>query len=163
MVHSLHVSFEFSRPLGKDISTVDPPGDNNVRMMIVVDHQTNGTVMTGAQIVEDDLVANLSWRNLENSKRFTVLMDKIFVLPIGPMIKGGDATVSNYSVGSSMTGVFKFNKEFKTPLKMNTSGTTDLVGVMTENSFHIMVGHDAIGATQPEVFISYNARIRFTD
>ncbi len=50
-----------------------------VRMMVVQDKQCNGAVFTTAQLLQ--IATNfLSYRNLENSKRFKVWLDKRYVL-----------------------------------------------------------------------------------
>lgn len=51
------------------------------RILLVLDKQANGSTMTAAQCLENTSVGNVdAMRNLDNRKRFVILMDKRFVL-----------------------------------------------------------------------------------
>lgn len=134
-----------------------PLSDIYCRIAIVWDKQTNGAAFDPDDVFEttstDPLFAR---RKLENSKRFTVLYDKNLVLRrTETALAVGNSNTFSYGVRVTP---FTFNKFFKRPIKVNTNGTTKTIGVMTDNSIHVIaVSTAGSAATQ----ITYNTRIRF--
>lgn len=133
-----------------------PSGPSYARVVLYWDTQTNGAEAVATQIMDaggsDDFLA---FRNLQYSKRFIVLKDKVIKVTPQLMNEGG---VNSFAEG---TGVqfFKFNKTFKKPIKVRCSGTTANVSSVTDNNLGMAaVTYDG-GA---DLFIAYQARIRFS-
>lgn len=137
---------------------VSPKTDVICRVAVVLDKQTNA-----AQLNAEDVFLSIgsnedhqSFRNLQFSKRFTVLKDKWFRIPLGQM------TVNEGSVDAFANGGYKsldFRWDFKFPkgINVNTKATTAVVGAVTDNSIHV------IGvASNTSALLTYESRVRFT-
>lgn len=57
-------------------------GDANVRVVLVLDKQTNGALYTAGSLFHDTAHTFYTHFNVENNQRFTILYDKVFRLPI---------------------------------------------------------------------------------
>lgn len=152
-IHSCHVKGFFS--IAATESQTAPIADQVARIALVWDTQTNG-----AQLNAEDVFLTVtagqdinSWRNLQFSKRFIVLKDKIVKIHVPSTNEGGPNLFSNGFIQVP----FKINKTFKTPIKIRCSGTTAAIASITDNSLHF------IGtATGPQVLMTYASRCRFT-
>lgn len=98
-----------------------------IRMMVVQDKQANGADFTSAELLQ---VSNnfLSYRNLENSKRFRVFVDKRFVLD------------SRMQLAAATTG--PITKYFSESIKLNDmvfeySGTDGLITELKSNNLGV--------------------------
>lgn len=137
-------------------SQTGPVTPVRARIILYWDTQTNGAEATATNIMvggKDEDV--LSFRNLQNSKRFIVLKDKTYVLRGQQMNEGAS---NLFAVGAVMVP-FKFNKSFKKPIKVRCTGTTANVSAVSDNSIGIAAVRDDDAYLSPS--IEYQARVRF--
>ncbi len=132
--------------------------DVDWRVLLVWDMQTNGTVITAADVIDetgavDDVIA---YRNLQNSSRFIVLGDTGRRVFKTPNIATGNAATFNQPETRFQ---FSFNKTFTKPIKVRTDGVTAVVGSITDNSFALI----GITSVSSSVGISYETRMRFSE
>lgn len=86
-------------------SAGSPPNDLIVRLCLVLDKFTNGTQLTATDVMDNSVTAQyLAFRKLEHSKRFTVLWDKTFRLP---MISATNEGAINLFANGSVRVPFK--------------------------------------------------------
>ena len=127
-----------------------PGAAERIRLIMYVDKQTNGATATQAGILESTNYD--SYRNLANSGRFTILMDKFITLNY--------ATLSHFAVNSfsmaQVTKQFSFSKKCSIPLEFDNT-----VGAITElrsNNIGILImSEGGSGALLSQV------RLRFSD
>ncbi len=154
-IHSVHIRGFIDVPVVEGATA--PVGDILARLAMVWDTQTNG-----AQLNAEDVYLGVgagedvnSFRNLQNSKRFIVLKEKMLRLP------RANAQMNEGSINLFANGDLKihftFNKKFNTPIKVRCSGTTAAIASVTDNSIHL------IGtATATALKLTYESRVRFT-
>ncbi len=133
-----------------------PLPEQYARFCVVLDKQTNGAQLAANLVMKEDALTDdhFAFRNLQHSRRFTILMDKtIIVRHIGQMV-----VAANQYACPIKRLPFKYHHVFNPPLKINTKGTTAVIASMTENSLH-MIG--ITNATTPTIALSYQVRIRF--
>ncbi len=153
-ITSLHMRGEVILTLQESNAT--PISAVTCRVVIVHDTQTNGAELTATDVMDAGQTdSHLAFRNLQNTKRFRILMDKVMVLRPGLMNEGA---VNLFASGQTRIG-FKFNRTFKKPIKVLCKGTTAVVASITDNSFHV-IGISSTASGAP--LLSYQARIRFT-
>lgn len=118
-----------------------------VRIIVYQDKQTNGAAATVALLLE---AANIfSFRNLENSGRFNILMDKKMTINA----QGATGTSS-----SAATKPWSLYKSCNIPIEFDASASTGVITTMRSNNVGVMVISDD-GRAQ----IEYRARVRFSD
>lgn len=120
-----------------------------VRLVLLTDHQTNGTAATFADIYENTDIN--TFRKLENSKRFTVLKEKVVKLS-APVFYNGAA-----SEACAASQRFKIN--VKCNMEIDYNAATGLIGTRTQNN--LVLAAVKYGAVTPT--ISYDARVRYYD
>ncbi len=138
-------------------SSTVPFGDQRGRFCIVLDKQTNGTEIVATEVMEtsgtDD---TLAFRELNNSKRFTVLKDVTWNL------KNSYANMNEGSINLFANGEvsqqFNYYIKFKKPIRVHSSGVSGTVTSIFDNSLSVIGIANGSTAT-----LSYQARIRFTD
>lgn len=149
----LHVAPQIAQT-GADSSCV-------VRVVLVLDTQTNSAQMTGAQLFNDAIGALStlqSFQNPNNFGRFRVLKDKQFSFT--NMNIAGSPT-SGDVVQSGMNKPFKFSYVFPQGLKVrfnNTNGGT--VADIIDNSLHLVAATDN-GAIAPAIM--YYSRVCYKE
>lgn len=152
-IRSVHIRGIVKRVAGE--SGAAPVADEFARVALVWDTQTNGAQLTATDVFDGGQTDDyLAFRNLQYSKRFIVLKDKSFLLKIPGLNEGA----SNLFATGEVKVPFKWNINFKKPIKVRCSGTTAVVGSITDNSLHV-VGV----ATSTSCQLDYQSRIRFTD
>lgn len=121
-----------------------------VRVIIFIDKQSNGTLPELGEILDGGDFIN-AFRNLDNTKRFVFLKDKVYSV-------GNTGGTSSNALGGCVK--WRFNKQWKVPLRVNytganTDGESD--GVQDNNVWMLVIGSDAL--------VTYNVstRTRFTD
>ncbi len=139
-------------------SSLGPFGDALVRIALVLDTQTNATQLS-AETVFTGTSAISAFRDLQNIKRFKVLKEKMILLPITQANMNEGAV--NLFANGGVKRMFKINHIFNTPLIVNTSGTTNVVGVITDNSLHIIATQESASIQDDQVKLTYNSRVRF--
>ncbi len=152
-INSLHIRFQITTVQSESITA--PFDDMHCRVCVVWDTQTNGAQLTATDVMDGGQTLDvLSFRNLQFSKRFRVLMDKTVILTRNNQTNEG--AINLFATGARKLQ-WKFNKTFSTPVRVICSGTTGVVGSVTDNSFHV------IGvATSTAVNLEFQARIRFS-
>lgn len=132
-------------------------GTTTVRVVIVHDTQTNGAELAATSVMDGGQTPDhLSFRNLQFTKRFRILMDKtITIRPVGLASEGAANT---FGSGNNQI-VWKFNRTFKKPIKVTCSGTSAAVASITDNSIHVIGVANSVSVTPS---LTYQARIRFT-
>lgn len=138
-----------------------PQGDFPVRIIMVHDKQTNGAALNAEDVmvlsgVGDDVN---TFRNLQFVKRFQILREKTLVLKRTNAVNEG--AVNSFASGACVQN-FKMSYKFKKDngLQVNMSGTTGVIGNVTDNSVHmIAVTNISGGGDGPR--IKYQFRTRF--
>lgn len=137
-----------------------PELDIIVTLALIQDAQTNASLFN-----PDDVfltvgapAAPFSFRNLNFTQRFPYAKRKVLRLPTSQ----GNTTVVGATptfVGGAIRVPFELSVYLKKPIKVQTSGTTDTVASIVDNSLHFIgvVNSTARGTTT----ITYNSRIRF--
>lgn len=128
---------------------VDPNGGVRqlVRWMVVMDRQANGAAPTLAQILNVNTPYGL--RNLENRKRFKIILDNVKYL--APLNQEGDGCY--YHV------YFKFRKPLIVEYNAGNAGT---VADIVSNSLYMFSVGDQAAGNGDAVLASY-CRLRYTD
>lgn len=142
--------------LRKKQETVDtaPDTGNFCWVAMILDTQTNGLELNSEDVFTNtngQAVYNYPMRNLNFGTRFRILKFKKFVMH-SPSQYG--ASGSSWQGG--MFRHFKMFKKLKLPVNFNGGTTSDVANVM-DNSIHLV----AANSYGTDVYISYNARIRF--
>lgn len=134
-----------------------PQGPAYTRVVVYWDTQTNAAEATATDIMDAGGTSDsLAFRNLQNSKRFVVLYDKTVKVTPTEMNEGA----ANLFAQSPAVTFWKFNKNFKKPIKVRCSGTTANVSSVTDNNIGIaFCSFSSDGASLPS--IQYQSRIRF--
>jgi len=136
---------------------VSQPGSAVIRFMLVLDTQTNGQQLNAEDVLEVPTTAiePLAMHNLSWSQRFRVLWDRTWSFE--PRGLAFINAVNQYTTNSKRN--FSFTKKLN--LVVNYSGTTGVIGSVTDNSLHVVCflddGASGVGS------VSYVARVRFTD
>ncbi len=146
----------FKGVYNNNLATALADTKQGVRIIIVVDKQTNGTAVTVADYLEDITEFNgyNSFRNLSNSGRFNVLMDKRFNIVIPAVAQTAAGTFSTYVTNYK----WEFNKRINIPIEF--SGTTGAIGEIRSNNIAIFaIAHDTTNLPQ----VGYTCRVRFSD
>lgn len=150
-IESVHVRghFELAAAEGAGV----PASMIECRVIVYWDTQTNGAEATATDIMDAGGTTDiLAFRNLQNSKRFKVLYDKVCLLKPHALNEGA---VNSFANGAVIQR-FEFNKQFKKPIIVNCTGTTSSVASVSDNN----IGIAAIG-TSSNATIAYQARVRF--
>lgn len=125
------------------------PSSDLVRIIVGIDMQANGA-MTAATDVLVSATASLSHRNLDQTQRFKILMDKYYTLNVASQ----NAATSN---ATSYRFVQKFFS-FKEPIQVAYNGTTGDIGEVRSNNLFIIICDD-LGFCSNKL----QTRIRYSD
>ncbi len=124
---------------------------NRIRVIMYKDKQTNGTAVAAVtEILETASVD--SFRNLSNSGRFDILMDKTFVL---------NFTAGNGTGMAEMAKGFQYFKRCNIPIEFDNSATTGVIATQRTNNIGLMTVAD--GTSTPAALVGYNCRLRYSD
>lgn len=111
-----------------------------VRMLLVLDKQTNSAQMTGAQLMRDagNAYTTLnSYQNPDNFGRFQVLKDKRIAIS-NPNLSGSPTTADMVQQG--IIRPFKFSYRFKKPLEVRFNATNGgTVADIVDHSLHFLI------------------------
>ncbi len=154
-VNSLHIRGNVSYSLEE--SSAAPASDVICRICLVWDTQTNGAQLTASEVMDGGQTRDwLAFRNLQWSKRFRILFDKTFRIPVASAVTN-EGAVNLFANGSLWTQPFSYNHRFKKPVKVICKGTTAVVASIIDNTFHV------IGvATSVNASLHYQSRCRFS-
>lgn len=129
-----------------------PNSGDNIRLILFIDKQCNGA---GAAVI--DILETLSWqsfRNLANSDRFDILMDKQYDMAYLTQSQNASDDLFGQS-GFSKNRFFDIDN-LNIPIEFD--GTDGLIGEITSNNISIMVITQA-----GKCNIISTVRVRFTD
>lgn len=132
-----------------------------VRILLVMDKQTNAAQMTAAQLLRDASGASTtisSYQNPDNFGRFRVLKDKM--ISIADLNLAGSPTAGDVIQGSFMR-TFKMSYRFKKPVEVHFNATNGgTVADIVDNSLHLIIGASTV-AFVPSV--AYYTRVSFKE
>lgn len=132
----------------------------SIRLILVMDQQTNASQMTSAQLINDadSATANLSaFQNPNNFGRFRVLKEKRLVL--GNPSAFNDAATTGAQFGLKVN--WKMSINFKTPVEVHFNATNGgTVADIVDNSFHVLCGCDSTALTPA---LNYYARVCYKE
>lgn len=149
------INWRYTLSLPETSGVANPSPAEKLRLIFYVDKQCNGATALAADILETAIGATAvnSFRNLANSGRFLILMDKTVAINYAAMA-GDSATVDKVS----QAGVLRhgtFYKSCSIPLEFNST-----LGVLTEtrsNNLGVMVvGQNGTGG------LTSSLRLRFS-
>ncbi len=135
--------------LGASAST--GPLADPVTVYMILDKQANGAQATWADVF--DTAHPLSFRNLANKDRFTVLGTKRFVMQT--LAGGGDIGASN-SNWTNNAKFYSMHWQGKIPVEFNNT-TGAITEVRSKNVFLLFISETGTASTL------YKTRVRFTD
>ncbi len=124
---------------------------DHVKLFLVQDTQTNGSLMTAVQLLETDNYA--SFRNLANSGRFKILYSKSFNL----VSKSGAGDTANVIFGEDIRTI-NCNVRCNIPIEYDNSAATGVVTSVRSNNLY-WVSQSKSGFCE----IHGNARVRYED
>jgi len=129
--------------VNKGPETAQTTGDEatTLRIMLVMDQQTNAAQMTGAQLMQDASATATTintFQNPNNFGRFRVLKDKRITIFNANM--AGEVAAANV-IKEGLKANFKFKIRFRTPIDVHFNATNGgTVADIVDNSFHIVCG-----------------------
>jgi len=116
---------------------------SSIRVLLVVDKQTNAAAMTAAQLMAPDASTNMSvasFQNTDNFGRFQVLKDKRFVITNANLV--GSPTAGDVAQ-QGMVKLFKINYTFRKPLTAHFNATNGgTIADIVDNSLHVVAACD---------------------
>jgi len=124
---------------------------NMIRIMVVMDTQTNGAAYTGAQLLQQFFV--YGYRNIENTQRLKVLYDKVIVL-------------NNVSINTAATTILAVNRFVKwyhkcnIPIDYDSTANTGALATIRSNNISILY---CPSSTTDSIDIFGYARVRYTE
>lgn len=132
-----------------------------IRLMLVMDKQSNAAQMTGAQLMNDGGAAQTtlnSFQNPNNFGRFRVLKERRFT--VGDLNLVGSPTTADV-VQAGQVYKWKMNMTFKKPVQVNFNATNGgTVADLIDNSLHIVVATSS-AAYVPAII--YYSRVAFKE
>lgn len=137
--------------LGPTADQADGISARVVRVLVVLDKQTNGVQLNSEDVLADSAgVDVLSMVNLQHSRRFRILWDRTFVLQPATAQTDGANTASIAHEGK----YFSIVKNLNIPVTFD--GTTDDIANITDNSLHVIAIANGGAPT-----LAYQSRVRF--
>lgn len=155
LIKNISINFQL-KSISKEEQIAPETRQAQVRIILFVDHNTNGAQAGGALLMEAGGIT--SQYNLENVGRFTVLEDKTVTIVQTILIGQG---ANNFSA-SSTNKLFHMGFNFSPYLKIRykTDNTSGQISGVTDNSIHLIAVHNSNGFL---LTLDYDARIRFLD
>ncbi len=152
-INSAHIRGQVTQPIQEAQGA--PVGDSVVRILMVLDTQTNKTEMTATDCMDNSGTGDwMGFRNLSNTSRFKVLKD--MTIRLETSLNAQNEGAVNAFTTSGLVQPFVINYKFKTPLKVICPLTTAIVGAISDNSIHIVCCSSNASNT-----IEYQSRVRF--
>jgi len=154
-IHSIHLKGFFHQET-QDQSIVQE--DFIVRLVLVLDKQTNNVQLSGSDVFKSPITPQETnaFRNLQFSKRFTVLKDKRIRISSPEAIYKGDTMMVNQA---GVNVPFVVNHTFRNGLDVLCTGSTAQISSIMDNSLHVLCLTEV---AQVGLNLFYNARVRFT-
>lgn len=157
MITKLKLRGHIQCPAQSNQTVADAP--TKVRIILVLDKQTNSAQMTGTQLMQT--VTNTencvnSFQNIDNFGRFIVLKDKVITME-SPTISYDGTNVEQ----SGLIRNFKIDINFKKPVKVRFNATNGgTIADIVDNSLH-MVAVSSNTDLAPN--ICYNCRVCYKE
>lgn len=140
--------------------------DNLIRVVLYLDKQSNGAAAEVAQILNlsNDIPPLVAHPNLENSQRFVILKDSLFVVPVRAAQRTRGTTVddvvtTNNTANIQGSTIRRMKKRLSLPITFS-DGAVSMTSVKTNNLGLLLVSTDG-GVEATTVGIS--GRIRYSD
>lgn len=133
---------------------------NQVRLILVMDKQTNGAQLNGEDVIESGTKASepciQEFQNPKFFGRFRVMWDRTYTRPNSGTSYDGTNIEAN-----GCHQKFKINKKFKKPLLVHFNATNGgTVADIVDNSFHFLAGRYATAASAT---LYYKSRVSFCE
>ncbi len=152
-IESIYMNFEVSQATQEAVS--DPPPVTYVRVIVYLDTQTNSTEANASDIMDDTGTRDiLAFRNMDFTKRFSVLFDKKVRLGNEGMTAD---SANDFDLGFKST-YFSYMKKFKTAIKVRCDNAAALITSCVTNNIGVIAICDRIDNAP---VLSYQCRIRF--
>lgn len=153
-------AFLWSASIHGDIKFIpgsDPNASDEVRIMVVLDKQSNGASASIQNVLDLSATADVNAFRLEqNRARYTVLMDRIYTM--NPMAMG--STTAPAVEGATVLRRFSFNKRWVNGLKVvYKEGSTGTDSQIVDNNLWIM----AFAKNGVNCSIQWDSRVHYTD
>lgn len=158
-IYKIKITGCFSMP--PQANQVAADAGSYLRLLLVLDKQTNATQMTGTQLMTSPGVASTilaveTFQNIDNFGRFKVLKDKTFMIQ-NPSVSWDGTNVEQ----SGLIRKFKMNYSFKVPLNVRFNATNGgTIADIVDNSLHLVCNNSS---TDLAPNISYNCRVCFKE
>ncbi len=147
-IKSIHWRYRIFMPAQTDVAT-SAAGDN-LRVIMYLDKQANGATAAATDILET--ADYQSFRNLANSQRFNIILDRTSAVNYDTMTSEGAGVVST----TFSSRDFVLNKKCNIPIEF--SATTGAIGEIRSNNIGVMlVGNAGIAGFDSKI------RLRFSD
>ncbi len=147
-VRSVHWKYRVDLP---EVSSVATPNTiDEVRVIMYWDKQANGATAAATDILETATIR--SFRNLANSGRFVIFMDKLHVLNWTTLA----ADAANTFDQAEVVREYTFNKKCEIPIEF--SGTAGTIDEIRSNNIGVLL----VGLNGTAGFLS-SFRLRFSD
>lgn len=132
----------------------DPPANPIVRVLVVLDRQTNSAQLNSEDVLSDaGTTKALSFRNLEFSDRFKTISDSFYELAYAYQ----QADYAALPATASWRGAIKFFTLFKRlDIPVTFVANAGSVADISDNSLHVIAQ-----STNANVKIQYESRVRF--
>ncbi len=151
-ISSIHLKLNIIEPAKE--SQAGPISDTQLRLILVLDTQTNATIINATDVVDTGQTADiLSFRNLQQTGRFRVLWDRKIVMPI--INQTNEGAVNKFAAGTTVR-LININKKFKRPIAVECEGTGATVTDISTNSISLIGISNVVTTT-----LTYQCRIRF--
>lgn len=147
-VKSIH--WRYNLRLIEIVSGATPAGGGTIRLIMYQDKQCNGTAANVLDILETNDYQ--SYRNLANTQRFNILMDKFIALNYNTLTSGGVGAFD--SNDHQRNGSFNYNCNI--PLEFNS--TTGVLAELRSNNIGLLLMSSSAGV----VALDSKLRIRFS-
>ena len=148
-----------------------------VRIVLVLDRQTNKTQMLPTTLYNDSSVLDpigemFFFMDLENTQRYRILWSRVFKLESHKLQKvyldfanvSGTGTMTHGFEFLEQCIPFKVNIKFKKPIIVHYTDSNATVASITDNSLHLLgCSYHTPGLNVVNADIKYRCRIRFTD
>ena len=129
------------------------PGRDTIKLMIVLDRQANGTSATYTDVYEDDDINSL--RDLENSKRFSIL--KTVVKTISTTVNYDGTNYFHSEKRALLNCYVNMKKGIKIEYSPQAGGNRTIAEVRSNNILVMAI------STNGQIQINGRFRIRYSD
>lgn len=153
-IHSVHINGRVGFTVQESVGA--PVADPIYRIIVVLDKQTNGVLLTPTDVMDASLAEDFhAFRNMHFVQRFWVLSDKMFSITMNTQTNEGSV---NLFANGGRVRLWNVDHVFKIPLKVYCSNTTAVIASIENFSIHVIAICSTTNTT-----ISYQSRVRFTE